>query len=100
MLDVPVSPMCEAIFEGYGEGILYIEDAIDRVLEEIDYLNKRIRETELGHEELWTQALEDPIAMDYEVYHRQLEINHEHYKKTRDILQEDLERLYGAEVPF
>lgn len=100
MLDVGVSPMCEEIFESYGEGILYIEDAIDRVLEEIDYLNRRIKEAELGHEELWSQALEDPIAMDYEMYHRQLENNREHYRRTRDILQKDLENLRGAEIPF
>lgn len=100
MIDVGVSPSCEAIFEGYGGGILYIEDAIDRVLEEIDYLNKRIDEAELGHEELWSQSLEDPLAMDYEVYHRQIEINREHYRKTRDILQKDLEALCGAELPF
>lgn len=100
MIEVDISPTGTAILEGYGAGVMYIEDAIERILDEIEYFNKRIADTELGHEELWKQALEDPTAMDYETYHTELERNRQHYKKTKAILQQDLETLYGAEVPF
>lgn len=100
LIDVDISQMSTAILESYGPGIVYVEDAIERLLDEIDYINKRIFESDLGHEELWKQGLEDPLALDYNKYHRELEANREHYIRTKDILQKDLAVLIDAEVPF
>lgn len=100
LINADISEMSTAILASYGPGIIYVEDAIERLLDEIDYINKRIYESDLGHEELWKQGLEDPLALDYNKYHRELEANREHYIKTKDILQKDLAVLIDAEVPF
>lgn len=100
LIDVDISEIGVGLLEASGSGIYCIEDAISRLMDELEYYDMKIRDVENSHEELFRQGLEDPIAFDYEKAHRILEADNRHFKKMRSILSMDLETLIGAEVPF
>lgn len=79
-------------------GNLYsIEDATERLMEEIDYLSGKIAEIEKSQFELSRMAVREPFGMDYDAKFNELRWRWEINMQSCEALCRDLSAVLGEE---
>ena len=87
-------------------GVVTVDDAIERFLEEIDYFEKKLKEIDTGVEEVMKIQMEDPLGSGgYMDILERLHFDRVCYEETLGLLRADLneisgDRLQPWEVPW
>lgn len=92
-IDYVLSTYGESILE--ESGIYSVDDAVERFIEEIDYLDRKIAEIDTGYQEVFKMQLEAPLEIDYQDMYERLIEDREHYLNSKHGLEMDLKELVG-----
>lgn len=87
------------VLEGSAADIYTVEDAVDKLLEHIDWINDKLSETYNGYRHVGMLQLEHRDT-DYSGVYEKINEDISYYMTAKECLIDDITRLTGHQVPW
>ena len=83
------------ILEAYGSDILIVDDAVEKFLETLEWVDSKIEEIYNGFQVVGELCMEHSTEMDYSGSFDSLRQDLNYYSELREIIQNDLNSITG-----